>query len=75
MFLGCVAPVAIRQARQSVSIVSAAQRKYSIMSASSSFVQFRPVVMSGPSGSGKSTLVKMLMGEFKECFAFSVSRK
>ena len=36
---------------------------------------FQPVVLSGPSGSGKSTLVKKLMEEYKDCFAFSVSRK
>ena len=36
---------------------------------------FQPVVMSGPSGSGKSTMVKKLMAEYKDCFAFSVSRK
>lgn len=35
----------------------------------------RPVVMCGPSGTGKSTLLKKLMEEYKDCFAFSVSRK
>ncbi|ELU10045.1 hypothetical protein CAPTEDRAFT_152418 [Capitella teleta] len=34
---------------------------------------FKPVVLSGPSGSGKSTLLKKLMGEYQDCFAFSVS--
>ena len=36
---------------------------------------FQPVVLSGPSGSGKSTLLKKLMAEYKDCFAFSVSRE
>lgn len=33
----------------------------------------RPVVLSGPSGAGKSTLLKMLMENFPQSFAFSVS--
>ncbi|VDD78007.1 unnamed protein product [Mesocestoides corti] len=33
----------------------------------------RPVVLSGPSGAGKSTLLKMLMDNFPNSFAFSVS--
>jgi len=32
-----------------------------------------PLVITGPSGSGKSTLLKLLMQEFADCFAFSVS--
>lgn len=42
---------------------------------SSTMRRYRPVVIAGPSGSGKSTLYKKLMEEFKDCFAFSVSRK
>ncbi|KAM7534206.1 hypothetical protein Aperf_G00000113043 [Anoplocephala perfoliata] len=33
----------------------------------------RPVVLSGPSGAGKSTLLKMLMDNFPQSFAFSIS--
>ncbi|CAH1789430.1 unnamed protein product, partial [Owenia fusiformis] len=44
-----------------------------VMSAASSTYRPKPLVFSGPSGSGKSTLVKKLMGEYKDCFAFSVS--
>ncbi|VDL61706.1 unnamed protein product [Hymenolepis diminuta] len=33
----------------------------------------RPVVLSGPSGAGKSTLLKMIMDNFPQSFAFSIS--
>jgi len=36
---------------------------------------FSVVVISGPSGSGKSTMLKMLLKDYKDRFAFSVSRK
>jgi len=41
--------------------------------ASASQQAIKLIVFSGPSGAGKSTLVKRLMGEFRDCFAFSIS--
>lgn len=35
--------------------------------------ELRPICFTGPSGSGKSTLLKMLMKEYPNTFAFSVS--
>lgn len=37
--------------------------------------KIRPIVLSGPSGGGKSTILKRAMESYKNCFAFSVSRK
>eukprot|EP00088_Acartia_fossae_P010556 TRINITY_DN15284_c0_g1_i1.p1 TRINITY_DN15284_c0_g1~~TRINITY_DN15284_c0_g1_i1.p1 ORF type:complete len:239 (+),score=57.83 TRINITY_DN15284_c0_g1_i1:93-809(+) len=43
-------------------------------SAATSLMQYPyPLVLCGPSGSGKSTVLKKLIGEYEDCFGFSVS--